>query len=62
MIAFGIAVFVTVGVLVLAFRGKLAEMQSLLAGGRVPVGCVVMEGAGFFALALVVFLLRESLR
>ena len=55
-----ISLFVAVGIALIAARRPVAQMEAMVAGGRMAPGCVVAQGIAFFILALLVVLLREG--
>ena len=46
--------FVALGILLIVQRSQLAQLQELLAGGSVPLGCAIAEGVVLFVLAAIV--------
>jgi hypothetical protein len=52
--------FAAVALALIVYRRQLGEMQSLVAGGTVPPGCVVIEGAIMLLLAVAAVVLQLS--
>jgi len=48
------------GVGLIVFRGRLAEMQAMLAGGNITPGCAVAEGIALILLALVIAIVERT--
>jgi hypothetical protein len=46
--------FAVAGIALIAKRRAAADVQALLAGGRMPAGCAVAEGIALMALAALV--------
>jgi hypothetical protein len=61
MIWVGILVFSAAGAALIAARRRMSEMQSLFAGGRIPSGCVVIQGVAMLLFAFLIFLFRAYL-
>lgn len=61
MVWFGFFLFAAVGIAMILAREPLARGQSLVAGGRMPPGCVVAEGLAFLILAVLVLIFREMI-
>jgi hypothetical protein len=51
-----VLLFVAAGAGLILARKPLAHLQSLLAGGSMPPGCVIAEGVAFLLLAALVLL------
>ena len=51
-----IAVLVAIAALIVIARGRIAHLQSLLAGGTVGPGCAIAQAAGVLLLALLILL------
>jgi hypothetical protein len=51
-----IGVLVAIATMVIATRGRIARLQSGLAGGAVRPGCVIAQAAALLLLALLIFL------
>ncbi len=54
------ALFAASAVALYAARVPLARGQGLIAGGRIGVGCVIVEAIGFLVLAVLVVIFRDS--
>jgi len=52
------AFFAVVGIAVIAARRPLARAQSMVAGGTVPPGCVIVEGVALIVIGTLFLLLR----
>lgn len=62
MIWIGVIAFGAAGIAVILARKYLAELQSMVSGGRMPVGCVVAQGIACLLFALLIYLLRADIR
>jgi hypothetical protein len=47
------------GVGMIVFRGRLAEMQAMLAGGNITPGCAVAEGIALILLAVAIVIVER---
>lgn len=57
MIAYAsIAVLVAIAAMIVVARGRIAELQSGLAGGNVGPGCAIAQAVAVLLLALLIFL------
>lgn len=54
---FAIVLFSVIGIALIAQNRRHAEIQSMLAGGRIAPGCIIAEGVALLTLALAVALL-----
>jgi len=48
------------GVGLIVFRGRLAEMQAMLAGGSITPGCAVAEGIALILLAVAIVVVERG--
>jgi len=56
MVYASIAILVVIAALILIARGRIAKLQSLLAGGAVGPGCAIAQAVGVLVLALLILL------
>lgn len=54
-----VVLFTLVGLAFIWRRDDLANAQSVVAGGRLPAGCVIAEGVIFFLMAIAALVLHH---
>lgn len=63
MIWLSISVIAAAAVALYLARRQVAEVQALVVGGRIGgAGCVVVQAAALFAIALLLFIFRDYVR
>jgi hypothetical protein len=62
MLWLAIAVLLATAAGLVLGRRQVAELQSMVVGGRMGGGCVVAEAVGLVVLAVAIWLLRGDLR
>jgi hypothetical protein len=60
MVWIAIVVFALLGIVFIARRNDLARAQSLVAGGNLMPGCVIVEGVILLLMAICVFIAHRA--